>query len=144
MKPTPDLVLNHAFAKVAMEMGPALPAGYGQGSATLTGVLILMVSQEFNRAADIRANENAAMRALFAEVAPSIGGDLGARLKGAAEAKDADINVATLDRSNAALKALLIELQVQAETAGTRALETRILKLLSEAAAARQIFLPAM
>jgi hypothetical protein len=144
MKPTPDLVLNHAFAKVAMEMGPALPSGYGQGSATLTGVLILMVSQEFNRAADIRANENAAMRALFAEVAPSIGGDLGARLKGAAEAKDADINVATLDRSNAALKALLIELQVQAETAGTRALETRILKLLSEAAAARQIFLPAM
>ena len=66
MKPTPDLVLNHAFAKVAMEMGPALPAGYGQGSATLTGVLLLMVSQEFNRAADIRAKENAAMTTSFA------------------------------------------------------------------------------
>lgn len=144
MKPTPDLVLNHAFAKVAMEMGPALPAGYGQGSATLTGVLLLMVSQEFNRAADIRAKENAAMRALFAEVAPSLGGDLGTRLNAAAEATDADINVATLDRSNAALKALLIELQVHAERASAQALEMRILKLLSEAAAARQIFLPAM
>jgi len=144
MKPTPDLVLNHAFAKVAMEMGPALPAGYGQGSATLTGVLLLMVSQEFNRAADIRAKENAAMRALFADVGSSVGGELGGRLKAAAEAKDADINVATLDRSNGALKALLIELQVHAERAGAQALETRILKLLSDAAAARQIFLPAM
>jgi hypothetical protein len=144
MKPTPDLVLNHAFAKVAMEMGPALPAGYGQGSATLTGVLLLMVSQEFNRAADIRAKENAAIRALFAVIASSISGDLGGRLKAAAEAKDADINVATLDRSNAGLKALLIELQVHAERAGTKALEVRILKLLRDAAAARQIFLPAM
>jgi hypothetical protein len=144
MKPSPDLVLNHAFAKVAMEMGPALPAGYGQGSATLTGVLLLMVSQEFNRAADIRAKENAAMRALFAEVAQSLGGDLGTRLNAAAEAKDADINVATLDRSNAALKELLIELQVHAERASAQALEMRILKLLSDAAAARQIFLPAM
>ena len=59
MKPTPELVLNHAFAKIAMEMGPALPPGYGQGSATITGVLLLMVAQEFNRAADIRAKENA-------------------------------------------------------------------------------------
>lgn len=144
MKPSPDLVLNHAFAKVAMEMGPALPPGYGQGTATLTGVLLLMVSQEFNRATDIRAKENAALRALFADAASDIGGDLGARLKAAAREADADINVATLDRSNAALKALLIELHVHAEKAGVRALEARILKLLDEAATARQVFLPAM
>jgi hypothetical protein len=144
MKPTPDLVLNHAFAKVAMEMGPALPAGYGQGSATLTGVLLLMVSQEFNRAADIRAKENAAMRALFADAAAGVGGDLGARLKAAAGEVDGDINVATLDRSNAALKKLLIELHVHAERTGARAIERRILKLLDDAATARQVFLPAM
>ena len=144
MKPTPDLVLNHAFAKVALEMGPALPPGYGQGSATLTGVLLLMVSQEFNRAADIRAKENAAMRALFADAAAGAGGDLGARLKAAGGERDADVNVATLDRSNAALKALLIELHARAEENGVRELETRILKLLSEAATARQVFLPAM
>jgi hypothetical protein len=144
MKPSPDLVLNHAFAKVAMEMGPALPPGYGQGSATLTGVLLLMVGQEFNRAADIRAKENAAMRALFADAATAVGAELGARLKVAADERDADINVATLDRSNAALKGLLIELHAHAERAGARALEMRILKLLDEAAAARQVFLPAM
>lgn len=144
MKPSPDLVLNHAFAKVALEMGPALPAGYGQGSATLTGVLLLMVSQEFNRAADIRAKENAAMRGLFADAASDVAGELGVRLKAAGGEVDADINVATLDRSNATLKALLIELHIYAERAGAGGLERRILKLLDEAATARQVFLPAM
>jgi hypothetical protein len=144
MKPSPDLVLNHAFAKVAMEMGPALPPGYGQGSATLTGVLLLMVGQEFNRAADIRAKENAAMRALFADAATAAGAELGARLKAAADERDADINVATLDGSNAVLKGLLIELHAHAERAGAQALEMRILKLLNEAATTRQVFLPAM
>lgn len=144
MKPSPDLVLNHAFAKVAMEMGPALPPGYGQGSATLTGVLLLMVAQEFNRAADIRAKENAAMRALFADAAASAGTELGVRLRAAAKERDADINIATLDRSNALLKGLLIELHAHAEQTGARALEMRILTLLNEAARARLVFLPAM
>lgn len=142
MKPSPDLVLNQAFAKIAMEMGPALPAGYGQGSATTTGVLLLLVAQEFNRAADIRAKENAAMRALFAEAA--VGGDLGARLKSAAGEREADLNIATLDKANAALKTLLIELHAHVERTGDGALEARIVRLLADAAAARQVFLPAM
>lgn len=144
MKPAPDLVLNQAFAKIAMEMGPALPAGYGQGSATTTGVLLLLVAQEFNRAADIRAKENAAMRALFAEAADGAGDDLGGRLKAAAAAREGDLNVATLDKANAELKALLIELHVHAERSGEAGLEARIVRLLAEAAAARQVFLPAM
>lgn len=144
MKPSPDLVLNQAFAKIAMEMGPALPAGYGQGSATTTGVLLLLVAQEFNRAADIRAKENSAMRTLFTEAAAAAGGDLGARLKAAAGEREADLNVATLDKANAALKALLIELHAHAERAGDAALEARIVRLMAEAAAARQVFLPAM
>lgn len=144
MKPTPDLVLNHAFAKVAMEMGPALPAGYGQGSATLTGVLLLMVSQEFNRAAQIRSAENAKMRALFGDVARKVEGDLGSRLKTAAGETDTDLTIPVLDRANAALKALLIELQVHAEASSDRETETRILTFLRDAAAGRQIFLPAM
>ena len=123
MKPSPDLILNQCFAKIAMEMGPALPAGYGQGSATITGVLLLMVAQEFNRAADIRVKENAAMRALFGEAGAGVGGELGQRLLAAAGAKDTDVNVATLDRANGELKALLIELHAQAETTGARELQ---------------------
>jgi hypothetical protein len=143
MKPTPELVLSQAFAKIAMEMGPALPAGYGQGSATITGVLLLMVGQEFNRAAEVRVKENAAMRALFADAAKT-GGALASRLSAAAQGKDTELSVDVLDRANGELKKLLIELQTHAEQAGDRALELRILKFLSEAASARQVFLPAM
>jgi hypothetical protein len=144
MKPSPELILNQAFAKLAMEVGPSLPAGYGQGSVTTTAVLLLMAAQEFNRAADIRAKENAAMRALFADVAPSIKGPLGEQLKSAGATRDADITVATLDQANATLKTALIALQAQAEEEGLGAIEARIAHLLQEFATARQIFLPAL
>ena len=144
MKPSPELVLNQAFAKIAMEMGPALPPGYGQGSATTTAVLLLMVGQEFDRAADIRARENRVMRALFSDAAKSITGELGAKLSTAAGQRDENLTVAALDRANGELKRLLIDLQVHAEQAGDRPLELRVLRFLSEAATARQVHLPAM
>ncbi len=144
MKPSPELVLNQAFAKIAMEMGPALPPGYGQGSATTTAVLLLMVAQEFNRAADVRAKENRVMRALFADAAKGIGGPLSAKLDAVVGVRDEDLTVSGLDRVNGELKQLLIDLQTHAEQAGDRVLELRILRFLSEAAAARQVHLPAM
>jgi hypothetical protein len=144
MKPTPELVLNQTFAKIAMEMGPALPAGYGQGSATTTAVLLLMVAQEFGRAADIRVRENRVMRALFSDSAKSVEAALAAKLAAAAGIRDEDLTIAALDRVNGELKMLLIELQVWAEQKGERTLELRILRFLSEAATARQVFLPAM
>ncbi|MFN9969904.1 MAG: hypothetical protein ACK58T_08400, partial [Phycisphaerae bacterium] len=103
MKPTPELVLNQAFAKIALEMGPALPPGYGQGSATTTAVLLLMVAQEFNRGAAIRKAENDAMRALFAEVAGRMPAPLVPVLRRAAGVQDTDLCVAALVASNAAL-----------------------------------------
>ncbi len=144
MKPSPEVILNQSFAKIAMEMGPALPAGYGQGTATITGVLLLMVAQEFDRAADIRVKENRAMRTLFAHAADGVDAALAARLRAAAEGRDGDLSVAVLDRANGELKRLLIELHAFAEQKGELALERRILRFLSEAATARQVFLPAM
>jgi hypothetical protein len=144
MKPSPELILNQAFAKIAMEMGPALPPGYGQGSATTTAVLLLMVAQEFNRAAAIRKAENDAMRLLFREAAGKTDGALGDRLKAAADGEDNDITVAALDKSNASLKTLLIELQTVAEDRNDTALEARIIRMMQAWAAARLVFLPAM
>jgi hypothetical protein len=144
MKPSPDLVLNQAFAKLAMEIGPALPAGYSQGSVTTTAVLLLMTGQEFNRAADVRAKENAAMRALFAEQASAIGGALGQQMRAAADSGDTDLTVVTLDASNASLKTILIALQTHAEDAKLAALQKRIATMLQSFATARQIFLPAL
>ncbi len=144
MKPSPEMVLNQAFGKLAMEIGPALPPGYSQGSVTTMGVLLLMAGQEFNRAADVRAKENAAMRALFAEQAGAVSGELGARLRAEAATKDADLTVATLDKANASLKTTLIALQTHAEEAKLAPLQKRITALLQEFATGRQIFLPAL
>jgi len=144
MKPSPDLVLNQAFAKIATEIGPALPPGYGQGSANLTGVLLLMVAQEFNRAAEIRAHENGAMRSLFAQAVSSTSGALREQLTIASGAEDLNLNVSALDQANGELKRLLIDLHAWAEEQDDRVLESRILALMCEAAAARQVFLPAM
>jgi len=144
MKPTPELVLNQAFAKIALEMGPALPPGYGQGSATTTAVLLLMVAQEFNRGAAIRKAENDAMRALFAEVAGRMPAPLVPVLRSAAGVHDTDLCVSALDASNAALKKLLVEVHAAAEAQGDRALDHRIVRLMQGWATQRQVFLPAM
>lgn len=144
MKPSPELVLNQTFANIVMEMAPALPPGYGQSSAATAGALLLMVAQEFDRAADIRAKENRVMRALFADAAKNASGGLGAKLNAVVGVRDEDLTVSGLDRANGELKRLLIELQAHAEQAGDRVLELRILRFLSEAAAARQVHLPAM
>lgn len=144
MKPTPEMILNQAFGKLAMEIGPALPPGYSQGSVTTTAVLLLMTGQEFNRAADIRVKENAAMRSLFGDVAESIGGELGARLRNEAQTRDGDVMIATLDKSNVALKTTLIALQIHAEENKIAPLEKRIADILQSFATARQIFLPAL
>jgi hypothetical protein len=144
MKPSPELVLNHAFAKIAMEMGPALPPGYGQGSATTTAVLLLMVAQEFNRAAAIRKAENDDMRQLFADVAAQMPQPLSTALRTAASGEDRDLTVSVLDASNTALKRLLIDLHVAAEVGGDRVLDHRIVRMMQGWAARRQVVLPAM
>ena len=144
MKPSPELVLNQAFAKIAMEMGPALPAGYGQGTATITGVLLLMVGQEFNRAAAIRLAENKAMRALFADCNAKVAGALSQKLRAASVGQDEDLTVAALDKSNGELKTHLIALHQAAEASSDKVLELRVLKMMQGWADARQIFLPAM
>jgi hypothetical protein len=144
MKPSPELVLNQAFAKIAMEMGPALPAGYGQGSATTTGVLLLIVAQEFGRAVAIRKAENDAMRDLFGEVAAQVPAPLSSALNAAARGSDTDLSVSALDATNAKLKALLIEVHVFAETCGDAVLDQRIVRLMRDWAGRRQVVLPAM
>ena len=144
MKPSPELVLNHAFAKIAMEMGPALPPGYGQGSATTTGVLLLMVAQEFNRAAAIRKAENDAMRSLFAEVSTRIPAPLSDTLRMAAGGQDQDLLVSALDATNAALKKVLVELHAVADATKDMELDHRIVRLMQTWAERRQVLLPAM
>jgi hypothetical protein len=146
MRPEVDQILMITAGQVATELGPNLPTQYAQGMAQLAAVMDVLAAQEYDRAADIRAAENREMRALFADLAPSIADkDLMARLQKAAADTDASLRVSTLNEANYALRELLIALhehvEAEAGKAG-RAAETRIWKLLMTFAARRRLYLP--
>lgn len=141
MKPDPAIVLNNTAAKLLFEIGPAMPPGYSQGSATTLGVLLIMVAQEQGRAVDIRVVENKAMRALFAK---AHGFDLamGAEFVAAAQRADEPLELADLDQENAKLKGLLIALHAHVD-AIDHPMRFEILDHLAAAAARRLVVLPA-
>lgn len=130
MTPSVDRLLEVGAIHLMAKVGPALGPGYAQSSVGVLGAMLLCVREEFERAAARRVEENAALRSLFAE-AGSVVTDAGlrARLAQAAGGRDASLVVSELERGNAALRALLIELHAHVEElAGpaARTLEDRI------------------
>lgn len=117
MKPDVDRLLEVGAVALMTKMGPALPSSYEQSSAGALGVLLLAVREEFERGAARRAEENAAIRALF-EQAESVVSDeaLGIRLRAAREAAPAALTISALEAENATLRGLLIELHAHVET----------------------------
>ncbi len=122
---------------------PQLPAGYAQSSAQLLGFMMMLSAQEYDRAADIRAAENADLRALFGEIARAVKDHaLKTRLDAASETEDASLKISTLDTANHELRRLLIEAQVHIETLSARDAEKKIWDVLRAAADRRVLKMP--
>jgi len=135
MKPEVDQILGLSAQQLMGVLGPQLPAGYAQGSASILGVMMMLSAQEYDRAADIRVSENVHMRALFREVAATASdSDLRLALAAAAETRDASLKISALNATNAELRQLMIRLQTHAEEKGDRALERRIWDVLKASA----------
>ncbi len=120
MKPDLDRFLEVASAHVLMRTAPATGGGYEQGSTMVLGLLLTQLREEVDRAAARRVEENRELRRLFAEAA-SAGGAvedpaLRERLAASAAGEDTDLAVSALERSNALLRALLIDLHAHVET----------------------------
>ena len=116
MKPDVGRFLDVAALHLMTRTGAALEPGYEQSSIGVLAVMLAEVKQEFERAAARRVEENAALRALFAEAAPVVAdAALGARLEDAARGVDESLLVSDLETSNAALRGLLIELHARVE-----------------------------
>ena len=98
------------------QIGPEIRSGYAQSSALVAGMVLQAASEEWDRAAARRVEENDALRALFRD-ARSTGENaaLAERLDEAAAGADTDLHLSALDRSNDALRALLIELHAHVE-----------------------------
>ncbi|ABS64111.1 conserved hypothetical protein [Parvibaculum lavamentivorans DS-1] len=148
MKPDVPVVMRGLFGTMLTEIAPNLTAEYSAGSIGIMSMMIFMTAEEYDRAADIRAAENAEMRALFAEAAGLVDdAGLKAKLAEAAKGRDGSLRVSALDKENSALAALLIELHVHAEesTAPHAAgLEARIWDYLLASVERRKLPFPAL
>jgi hypothetical protein len=139
MNPEVDQMLGISSAQLMSALTPLLPEGYAQGSAALLSLIMALSAQEYDRAAEIRASENADMRALFGEIAPRVAdATLRAQLESAAQTGDDSIRISALNKSNAELRRILIALQTHIEAqGGAHDAEARIWDVLKRMAAGR-------
>ena len=146
MKPDVDQILGLSAGQLLATVAPLLPPGYAQGTTSLIAFMLMLSAQEYDRAAEIRATENAELRALFAVLAPLVE-DAGLRsaLTDAAATKDKSLSISALNESNQRLRRLLIALQTEIEERpgpDARQAERRIWEVLRAGAARRLLRLP--
>ena len=117
MKPDVPLALQKLAGSLLVEVAPAVGADYLQRNTGVSAIMLQMASEEWERAAARRVEENEALRALFRDAAAAVAdAQLGRRLAEAAGTRDADLRVSALEAANAALRALLVELHAHVET----------------------------
>jgi hypothetical protein len=135
MIPEADAFMNIAAGRLLSDIAPNMAPGYSQGSASTLAMVMILAAQEYGRAAETRAWENAQMRALLARG--------GVALPAPAEG----LSVAALNAENAALSRALISLHAAAEEGtapDSKALERAILAFLKDSALRRRLYLPVM
>jgi hypothetical protein len=117
-------------------------AAFGAGQVGLIGMMLTLSAKEYDRAADIRFNENKELRALFGELAPRVAdGALKGEIALSAQGVEVSLRISDLNTANYALRRLLTRLQVDAEGGGRRADEARIWLVLRALAARRMVSL---
>jgi hypothetical protein len=143
MKPEADQILGLSAFQLLGTLSPLLPDTYAQGTASLIAFMMMLSAQEYGRAADIRAKENADMRALFAALAPKLGdAHLKAKLEDAARSQDVSLEISALNAENYKLRRLLIALHEYVDEADDRTGSKEIWSLLKRMADRRVLKVP--
>ena len=116
MKPDAPFVLETVAAKLMLELVPQMQPPFLQGTVTVVGLMLTMLREEWDRVAQRRVEENAAVRQIFRGAAPHLAdADLRQRLLEAAESRESSLRISDLDAANEGLRRLLIELQAHVE-----------------------------
>jgi hypothetical protein len=144
MKPEVPRTLQLLAQSLMLEIGPGLASDYARRNALLSALLLSSVAEEWDRAAERRAAENRALRELFGEAAARgvAEGPLRERLEAASRGAEAGLRVSALERANAALRALLVELHARVEelaTPAAREIEARIWEELRRSTERRRL-----
>ena len=93
MTPDPRLVIGDVAGRIMQVLAPDLQSPYLYGTASLMAAVLGMMVEEWDRAADRLAEENTAVRTLFAQAAPLAPGGLSARLRDLSMTADSDLKV---------------------------------------------------
>lgn len=146
MKPEVTTVMGGYVGTLFGSILPNLNSEYSMGDTGLMAMSFMMMAQEFDRAADIRLQENEDMRALFAHAADVVDNDkLAEALRAAGSGVDASLRVHALNAGNDELKAVLIELHAYVEASDAHwapELEMRIWSVLCASTERRKLDFP--
>ncbi len=143
MIPDVPTVIFGIMRSLGSDIGSEVRTPYGTMTVQLMSGLLMMLNQEFDRAAARLAEENAALLALFGDAAGTIGdAELVSALRAAATAPAPTLHVSALRAANHTLRALLVRLHAHVEERDdepARALDARIWQELVASTQRRQL-----
>ena len=130
MRPRVETVFQTMAMDLIERVIPAIGPSYHQGTVGMIATLLAIVSEEWDRAASRRIEENNRIRELFRQAAPAVNDPaLRSRIFQLAKTADHDFHITALENNNCALRAALIALHAHVETqtsAEARRVETAI------------------
>ena len=116
MRPQADHILRTTATTLITHYLPGIEKEHERYELSLSAFLMMVVSEEFDRAAHRRIEENHALRRIFAESLPVIKDDeLKKRVKEASEKAEDNYHISVLDKLNCELQEVLIELHTHIE-----------------------------
>jgi hypothetical protein len=143
MRPAVPTVFQTIAMDLIVRVVPAIGPPYHQGTVGMVAALLAIVSEEWDRAASRRIEENDRLRDIFRDAAPATKDPaLKARLSELAETRDRDFRISALESNNCALRAALIDLHAEIESQagpGARTLEDVIWKELARSTERRRL-----
>jgi hypothetical protein len=127
MRPQGDYILKTLAQGLVTNYVPKMTSDNDKAGMALMAFMMLAVSEEFDRAAHRRVEENLELRKLFSRALPTVEDEtLKSDLAAAAVEMETDWRISSLDKSNNALIELLIELHAHIESVENE--NARILK----------------
>jgi hypothetical protein len=135
MRLTIEQTLHRIGRMLSERIAPDVSHEFVAQSARLSGGALNICANWIDDAAELRVEENAAIRAVLGEIAGVAVGDLAARLGEAAASADPGLKLSVLDAENDRLRRLLVEAQGWLEaqdSAAARALNAKVWGLLEE------------
>lgn len=116
MRPTCEDILRILGNSLISDYAPNIPAEKARTDLGLMALMLGVVNEEIDRAASRRVEENRELRDLFREILSAVQDPgLKKRLEEAVATREEDYRVSTLDRLNADLLKVLIELHEHVE-----------------------------